>query len=206
VKSYPDIEQGSPEWFRLRFGKVTASELNNLLTPQFELRKGEMPYTYLCTKLAESWRGQPLPGFTSFDTEQGEILQDEALPWYQFTFDKKVKYCGFIENDDGTAGCSPDGLIGEDNGIEIKCPAAHTHVKYLMAGGVPKDYLCQVHGSMFVTGFPRWTFLSYRRGFPQLLVEVERSEAIISRIGEAIAKFHVDFAAGRKKIEEMNGK
>lgn len=194
------VAQGELAWLKLRIGKVTASELGNLVTPEFKERTGEMRHTYICEKLAESWRGMPLPGFNVFDTEQGEILETEAIPWFALTFSQRVRQVGFIESDDGLCGCSPDGLLGEDNGLEVKCPSAQVHVKYLLGGCVPKDYLAQVHGSMFVTGFPRWTFLSYRRGFPSLVVEVTRDEEIMAKIGEAIAKFHIDFNAGKDKI------
>lgn len=204
MKVHDSVEQGTLGWMKLRFGKVTASELGNLVTPEFKERTGETLYTYLCTKLAEVWRGKPLPGFNVFDTEQGEILQDEAIPYYALTFNQKVRQIGFIENDAGTAGCSPDGLLGDDNGLEVKCPSAHIHVKYLLGGTVPKDYLAQVHCSMYVTGFPRWTFFSYRRNFPPLVIEVQRDEEIITRIGEAVTNFQKRLAASLETLKAFD--
>lgn len=202
MKIHSDIFQGSLDWIKLRFGKVTASELDNLVTPEFKLRTGEMPYTYLCTKVAEALHG-PLPGFDVFDTEQGRILEEEAIPFFELTYNRDIRRVGFIENDPATAGCSPDGLLGEDNGIEIKCPSAQVHVKYLLKGTVPKDYLAQVHCSMFVTGFPRWTFFSYRRKFPPLVITVERDEEIISKIGVAVSTFRASFDEAMESIRGM---
>lgn len=210
MKVYAEIEQNTLAWLRLHIGIPTASGLDNLLDSSFKPRSGEMPKTYLHRKLAESWRGQPLVELGSsgsFSTEQGMLLEEEALPFWELETGRKVKRVGFVTTDDGKCGCSPDGLlIGEECGIEIKCPAAHTHVKYLMAGELPKEYVAQVHGSMFVTGYPKWIFMSYRRGFPALMLEVDRDETIISAIDQAVRKFHKEFDAGKARIAELNGK
>ena len=162
-----DVKQGSEEWFKLRAGIPTASEFGQLLTPLFKVREGEMPKTFVQKKLAEAWMGGPILGFGgSFMMEQGQVVEQEARPFYELTCGEEVTTVGFCTTDDGTVGCSPDGLIGEDGGIEIKCPEPQTHVKYLLNGVLPDDYAAQVHGALFVTGRPWWRFISYRRGFP----------------------------------------
>jgi len=201
-----NVEQYTSEWNHLHIGLPTASGLDNLLDSNWKLRTGETPKTYLHKKLAESWRGKPLIDLSasSFAMEQGLVLEDEVRPWFEFTFGKKLDRVGFITTDDGKFGCSPDAmLLNEKIGLEIKSPAAHTHVKYLLGGGVPKEYLAQVHGSMFATGYGKWVFLSYRRGFPVLYLEVERDEAIQLAIGEAVTKFHSDFEAGKGKLKSL---
>lgn len=198
-----DVSQNTLDWMNLHVGIPTASGLDNLLTPEFELRKGEMPRTFLYRKVAEAWRGQPLIELNNFSVEQGLIVEEEARPFFELETNQEVRQVGFITTDDGLCGCSPDGLIGDDNGLEIKSPAAHTHVKYLLEGELPKEYRCQVHGSMFVTGYPRWTFMSYRRKFPPLILEIARDEEIISKIGAAITEFHQRLAEARERIEGM---
>lgn len=200
MKIHP-CEQNTLEWLNLHLGIPTASGLDNLITPTGEIRRGEMPKTYLFKKVAESWRGRPLLDLNTFSTEQGMIIEEEARPFFELETDQKVRQVGFITTDDGKFGCSPDGLLDDDNGIEIKCPAAHTHCKYLVNGELPPEYAPQVHGSMFVTGFPRWTFLSYRRGFPALILEVKRDEQIISAITEALGEFHVKFEDAKRRLE-----
>lgn len=191
------------DWARLHIGKATASQLGQLLTTKFEMRDGEMPKTYLYEKAAEAYRGEPLPGFSSWDTEQGRILEEEARPWASLVLDTDIDTVGFIESEDGRSGCSPDGLIGEDGGLEIKAPGAPVHVKYLLTDALPKEYAAQVHGSLYVTGRKWWKFISYRRGFPNLIVHVERDEEICSKIGEAIAKFAKDFDAAMEKLRSF---
>ncbi len=201
-----DCQQGTLEWTKLHFGIPTASGLDNLLTPEFELRKGELPKTYMYKKVAEKLQGRPLIDLSasSFMLEQGMIIESEARPWYALEYDKKVKQVGFITTDDGRFGCSPDGMIeGEDCGLEIKSPAAHTHVKYLVNGVLPKEYVAQVYGSMFVTGFKRWMFVSYRRGFPALVLEIHQTEKAMSMIRASINQFHADFDRAMNRIENI---
>ncbi len=201
-----DCQQGTLEWTKLHFGIPTASGLDNLLTPEFELRKGEMPKTYVYKKVAEKLQGRPLIDLSasSFMLEQGMIIESEARPWFELEYEKKVLQVGFITTDDGRFGCSPDGLIeGEDCGLEIKSPAAHTHVKYLVNGALPKEYAAQVLGSMFVTGFKRWMFVSYRRGFPSLVLEIQRDEKAMAAIANAIDSFHAEFDRAMQRISNI---
>lgn len=198
------IEQGSVEWMLARSGLPTASEFDSLVTPEFKIRTGEMPKTYLHKKVAEAWQGGPLIGFNVFDVEQGQILESEAKPWYSLEYGEEITPVGFITTDDGRIGCSPDGLLGENSGIEIKCPAVHTHCGYVLKGSLPKEYAAQVFGSMFVTGRPYWNFLSYRRHFPPLMLTVHRDEEIMKTLAIALAEFLADFDAAMKRLEEIN--
>ncbi|MDE2105725.1 MAG: YqaJ viral recombinase family protein [Patescibacteria group bacterium] len=209
MKIHREFAQRSVEWMLAHVGIPTASEWGNLLTPEWKIRKGGMPDTYLCKKVAEKWLDGPLPGFGTFVTEQGNILEDEAIPWYEFEFGERIDRVGFCVSDDGLTGCSPDGLFGAtensaEGGIEIKCPAAYTHVGYLLDGVVPDEYLAQVHGCMFVTGAKWWKFLSYRRNFPALILTVERDEEIQEKIAEALAIFLARFQAANERLEEIN--
>ena len=199
------VQQNSLEWLVARSGLPTASEFDNLISPKFEPRKGQMPESYLAQKLAERWIGGPLPSFQSIDMDFGKILEDEAKPFYTFQFNEEIKSVGLVTTDDGKIGASPDGLIGDDGGIEIKCPEAKTHVKYLMAGKLPDDYTLQVHGSMFVTARAWWKFMSYRRKFPAYVTTIERDEKINAVISETLYAFCEKLDTGFKRLCEMNG-
>jgi len=200
-----NVVQGTPEWLNLRASVPTASEFDQLVTPEFKIRKGQMPETYLAKKLAEKWINGPLPQIGMFHMEQGNILEEEAIPWFEFTYGKKIERVGFVTSDEGRFGCSPDGLLGDDNGIEIKCPAIHTHVAYLMDEGMPKDYVTQVQGAMFVTGRPQWTFVSYSRFLPPLVLVVKRDDNAMEALSEALALFSAKLESGWRRLCELNG-
>lgn len=132
--------------------------------------------------------------------QQGTLLESRALPWYEFATGQEVRRVGFCTTDDGRIGCSPDGLVGENGGIECKVPEAHTHVGYLIAGTVPKQYLAQIQGCMLVTGRRHWTFLSYNPYLPPLIVRVERDEAAQSALRTALDKFLTEFDRAKAKM------
>jgi len=199
--------QHSDEWFRARAGMLTASKADAILTPLFKVKDGKAVDTLIAKCLAERWTGGPLPEdqINALPMEYGSILESEARPAYTLITGQEVREVGLITDDSGLCGASPDGLIGDDSGIEIKCPNASTHVKYLLAGKVPDDYIVQVHFSMFVTGYPRWVFMSYRRAMPPLIITVKRDEKIQTQITEAAEGFASKMDTGWKQLLELNG-
>jgi len=199
-----DMAQHSPEWFEVRAGIPTASEFDSIITPLWKPRTGDGVDTYLARKLAERWLGRPITAFSGGSMEQGTIKEEEASPAYQFLTGEQIKYIGFVTTADKKIGCSPDGLL-DGGGIEIKCPEAHTHCRYLLNGGLPKDYAAQVHGSMLVTGAGWWRFMSYCRGFPPLILTVDREETIIASLREAIDSFNEKLDVAYARIVELNG-
>lgn len=197
-----DCAQGELEWYQLRAGKVTASEAEALLTSLFKVKDSDGVHTYLCTKIAEGF-GEILPQFSSWETEHGQILEDEARNWYSFQTNEKVHNVGFCEGDDGRCGCSPDALIGDDGGLELKCPQPTNHVRYLLDGVLPKDYAVQVHFSMFVTGRKWWRFVSYHRKLPPFVLNVARDEAIIAKIQEALTGFYAKYDKAMETVQRI---
>lgn len=204
MKIHDSFLQGSPEWLACRVGKVTASEAGNLLTPKLKIRDGEMPTTYMYAKLAEAYRGSPLPGFSTHSTENGEILEDEARKLFCLLHDgDEVRNVGFCEHDDARSGCSPDALIGSHSGLELKCPLQSTHVRYLVEGRIPDAYAAQIHFSLYVTGRSEWVFMSYARKFPPFVLTVQRDEKICAVIAEALEGFYQKFDAAMERLRSI---
>lgn len=199
-----DVVQGSVDWLLLRSGIPTASEWDALITPLGKIRTGDGVKTYLNKKLAEWWLGGPISTFYGGGMEQGNILEEEARPFYTALTGEKIRQVGFITNDEGTFGCSPDGLI-EDGGIEIKSPEVHTHVGFLLNKELPKDYFAQVHGSMHVTGAKWWKFFSYRRGLPPFIIKVDRDEAIQETLADALFQFNEYLEDAKNQLIVING-
>src|SRR5687767_10982618 len=154
----------------------------------FELRDGDGYRTYLYKKLAEHLTG-PLPSFGSKATDQGHFLEPEAIPFFEMETGLDAKKVGFVMADDMRCGCSPDALVGEDAGLEIKSPGPVNQVRYLCDGKLPNDYAAQVHGSLYVTGRSEWHFMSYHRKLKPLHVVVKRDESIMEKIGKCLSKF-----------------
>lgn len=206
MKIYTGFEQGSADWMIARAGVVTASEMDAIITPLWKARTGDGVQTYLNRKLAEKWLGGPLPSVQGvFDMEQGNILEEEARPAFTIVTGLEVSTVAFITDDTGRVGCSPDGLVGDDAGLEIKCPRIETHIGYLRSGELPKDYAAQVHGSLYVTGRQKWHFMSYRRGLPPLILTVERDESIMAKIDDAVTTFLASMADEYQRLVEING-
>jgi hypothetical protein len=196
-------KQGSTEWSQARVGIPTASEFDAIITPLGKPRTSEGRQTYLLEKVAERLLGYPRDTGSSYDMTQGSIIETIARPWYEFQYDVKVQQVGLCTTDDGRVGCSPDGLLGDDGGIEIKSPSAHVHLSYLLAGVVPPQYVAQVQGCLWVTGRAWWQFVSYSRFFPPLVLRIEPDPAFQAALGKALAAFLVDFDAALAKIRAM---
>lgn len=205
MKLHDNIAQGSLEWRQLRAGKLTASEMNRIVSPKGKVRTGDGPETFLHEKLAEMWTGCPLPTAEFFQADNGIFLEEYARPAFTLETGIEVQEVGFIESDCGKLGCSPDGLAGEGCGLEIKCPLLQTHLGYLLRGVVPDDYILQVQSSMFITGFKKWKFFSFRRGMPPFILTVEPDENIQNAIYEAVQLFTGKLEFALEQLTQLNG-
>jgi len=123
-----DCEQGTDEWHQLRAGIPTASEFKKLVTSQCKESKSIDDYSIVLA--AEKYAGKIVDGFYGNKyTERGSELEAEAITDYEMKRQVIVDPVGFITNDLKTYGCSPDGLVGKDGSIEVKCKIAKEHIK-----------------------------------------------------------------------------
>lgn len=171
-----DVEQGTPEWFAARCGIPTASGFDKLLTSKGEPSKQAQKYLYQLA--GERITGKPEEGFKSDFMQRGNDREQEARNFYTVITDNVIQKVGVcFPNEQKKYACSPDGLIGTDGGIEIKCPSIAVHVEYLLKNEVPTDYFQQVQGNLFVTGRKWWDFVSYYPGLKPLIIRVQRDES-----------------------------
>jgi hypothetical protein len=208
VKIHRELQQKSWDWFKARAGKVTGSELKNLITDKLKIRSwaSEMPNNYLHRKVAEKWRGEALQSFGgNQQTDQGVIYEEQARNFFASLLESDIETVGGIESDDKRLWCSPDGLIGESVGLEIKCPNADTQVGWLLAGGVPEEHVLQVQFSLWVSRFKHWWFMSYCKDFPHLAIAVEPDDITAAIIVEAVEDFNARLDAAYAKLVELNG-
>lgn len=183
-----DIEQGTDEWLQARVGIPTASNFDKIVTTKGELSKQSKKYMYQLA--GERITGKPAESFKSGYMERGNVLEDEARDYYSLVTGNDLQSVGIAYLDESRRiGCSPDSLVNDDGGLELKCPAIHTHVEYLLKNKVPTEYFTQVQGCLYVTGREWWDFMSYYPGLKPLLVRVNRDEAFITKLKEALGSF-----------------
>lgn len=197
-----DVVQGTEAWKAARLGVVTASEIDALVSPEWKVRTGDGPRSYLCAKVAEKLLGYASEG-GSWATDQGVLLEKTAIPWYEFLHDVQVQRVGFCISDDGYYGCSPDGLLGDEGGLELKCPQGENHVRNLIMGEVPKQYRAQVQFSMFVTGRRWWKFVSYNSFLPKLVLHVEADPAAHAAFRTALDAFIPQYATALARVQSL---
>lgn len=193
-----NLEQNSQEWLDARKGVVTASAFSKVITPA-KGDKSTSAKSYMYELIAEKL-GATNESYSNEWTERGHELEDMARSTFEFVTDLKVDLAGMIKTDCGKIGCSPDGLIGEDGGLEIKCPKASTHVKYLIDGNLPLEYKTQVQGSMMVSERKWWYFMSYHPELPPLILKIERDEEFIAKMRSHIDDLLIEIEENMKKI------
>lgn len=207
-----DHPQRSPEWFELRRGLPTCSVFDKIVTPS----KGEPSSSQdklINELIAESLcpSMDPGGGYQSADMEIGARTEAEARAFYEFAHAQgPITTPGFCLADCGRFGGSPDALVGEDGGLEIKCPSATTQIAYIRAGTIPNDYRCQIHGYLVVTGRKWWDFLSYHPDLPKFRVRQKR-DAFTEKLAAEISAFcdrynTVRVAFGLAKLGKGGGK
>jgi len=158
-----DVIQGNPEWYALRRGVPTASAFSRILTPKTR-KLSEQADSYIDELIGERlalYLPENVHAYTSNPMRFGQETEEEARRFLALERNLDVTNGGFCMSDCGRWGASPDGLIGEDGALELKCPMAKTHVGYLRGGVLPADYRCQVHGQLIVTGRKWVDFMSY---------------------------------------------
>jgi putative phage-type endonuclease len=186
-----EIEQRTPAWAAIRMGKYTASIFADLMPAK---SKPADSWTETQTKamyavVAERMTGVKPQGFESYAMQWGTLNEDQAREVYEVENAVKVGKVGFVELSDWI-GCSPDGFIGEDGLIEIKCPNSDTHLMYSTIPGKLSDaYYWQVMGQLWITGRKWCDLVSFDPRFKEYTdqiytVRIERDEEAIKRLSD----------------------
>lgn len=194
-----DIIQGTEEWTAARLGIPTASNFDKLLTTKGKPSTQRTKYMYQLA--SERIVGKPVNSYKNASMERGIELEAEARALYEIINDVTVQTVGICYKDDSKlVGASPDGLIGENGGIEIKCPEAHTHVEYLLDGKLPTEYFQQVQGALYVTNRRWWVFMSYYPGIKPFILKVERDEEFIELLDREVNAFLIELNQVTERI------
>lgn len=195
--------QRSDEWYAARCGKATASNFRKILAT---IKSGEAAdrRNYRAQLVCERLTGKVDQGFTNEAMRWGIENEPFALAAYIAHTGVYVDEEGFISHPTLLAGASPDGLIGLDGGIEIKCPTKAVHIETLRAKRMPAEHMPQVQGCMWISGRQWWDFVSYHPEFPQglqmFVTRVPRDVAYIRTLERSVEAFLNEVAT---EVEEL---
>jgi len=195
-----ECEQGTPAWVEARCGRACSSNFDRILTATG--KASAQREDYACELIGERLVTGPDPWRTDYqspDMIRGSYNEREGRKAYKFERDVDVREIGCVVHDNNFWLCSPDGLVGDDGLLEIKCPKPSTQVRYFLDGCLPSKYLQQVHGQLIVTGRSYVDFFSYCAGLPPLLVRVEPN-LYTEQLRTALAEFTEQFESLLAKV------
>lgn len=202
------IEQGTDEWRLQRCGLATASRFADVMAT---VKTGESAdrRNYRAQLVCERLTGKPVETYSNRAMLVGTEREPDARALYQVRTRRLVDEAGFVRIEGMAAGASPDGLIGDDGLLEIKCPNPATHIDYLRlpVGECPKAYFWQVQGQMLATGRAWCDFVSYHPEFPgelQIVIRrVQRDQQALEKLVMGLGKFLEEVDAEEAELRAM---
>jgi len=191
-----NLEQGTEEWFAARIGKLTASNAQAIGA------NGKGLETYIIKIMSEKYSKGDRKNFANEHTDRGNELEPKARELYSFLNDTEVKEVGMMKLNEYVS-CSPDGLVGDDGGVEIKCPDDIGYFKFFIDGekNIDSKYLWQIQMNLLISGRKWWDFVAYNPNFDKSM--------FVFRIfpdEEKFKKLEAGFEVGIKKIKEIDKK
>ena len=197
-----NCEQNTAEWFHARKGIPTASAFSDVLAKG----EGKTRRAYMLKLAGEILTGEPMENFGNANTDRGHVMEPQARDLYMFQTGAQLDQVGFIRR--GRVGCSPDSLIGEDGGLEIKTTAPHLLIDIILKDEFPSVHKAQVQGTLWVTGRQWWDIAVFWPGLPLFIKRAHRDEAFIATLAAEVDRFNTELdsivAQMRQRIELSN--
>lgn len=190
-----DVPQRSDEWHALRLGMLCGSDSSDMLAVGAKGQPLASRTNLRVRKVLERITGRRQEnGFISKAMQDGIDREDTARKVYEALSGQVTTLIGFVSHDELRAGCSPDGVIGDYEGIvELKCPIPATHLTYLKSGLVPDEYVKQCVHNMWITGAQWCDYMSFNPEFPDTLqariVRINRDERVMATYEKAVRAF-----------------
>ena len=178
-----NFEQRTEDWYNIRKGKMTASNAETIIA------NGKGLETYIYNLMAEYYSSAEKENYINADMQRGIDLEPEARLEFEFYTDLDVQEVGFIEHNE-FIGVSPDGLIGDDGLIEIKCPNDSIYFKLLLSNNIKPEYIAQMQMQMYVTDRQYCYFVSYNPNFEKSLYikKINRDEEMIEKLKKGLER------------------
>lgn len=201
------MEQRTEEWFDARLGKVTASRVKDVVA-KTKTGYSTSRKNYAAQLVCERMTKQRQESYTNAAMQLGTDQEPNARAAYEMSHDGMVEEVGFIDHPAiDMAGASPDGLIGSDGMIEIKCPNTATHIEWLLAGKVPSEHLPQLAWQMACCGRYWVDFVSYDPRMPEKLqlfvVRYKRDDGYIAELEAEVKSFLNEVSSTIEKLEAL---
>lgn len=201
------VTQGSEAWHLMRLGKITASRINDVVAA---IKTGEAATRadYRIELVCERLTGKPTEGFTNSHMERGTELEPFARSAYEIAKATFVDQVAFVDHPRlKNTGASPDGLVGDEGLIEIKCLAVKNHIKILVDKKAPSKYMNQMQWQMACTKRLWVDFVSYCPELPenmQLFVKrVDRDNGIIAELESKVLEFDEEVEAVIQQLKSL---
>jgi len=192
------MEQGTPEWFKVKLGIISAGSFSKVLAKgSGSTRKG-----YMLKLAAEILTGEHRETYSNADMARGTEQEPLARAEYEFITGNSVNQIGFAKS--GRIGCSPDGLVGSEGGIEIKCVIPEVQIETVLSNKIPSTHKAQIQGCMMILGCQFWDFISYsplikgknyifiKREYPDLVYQIANLQSglieFIRELDELVGK------------------
>lgn len=197
MKIYQKLVQGSSEWLKLRLGKFGSTDAQAVAS------NGKGLETKVYEKVAELIIGQPKDHYINADMERGNELEGMARSAYEIETGRMVKQVGYIEFNERVAG-SPDGLVGEEGLIEIKCPSNTNFVRFAFTRKIDTKYLWQMQHLLYVSNRKWCDFVAFNEELNKIIIiRVERDEAKIEKIRIGLESAISQLEAVMKEVWEI---
>lgn len=201
------MEQGSREWLSARAGLITASRIADLMA---KTKTGESAgrANYRAQLVAERLTGMPQESFSNAAMQWGTEQEPMARSMYEIKAGVMIDQIAIAMHPSiSLTGASPDGLIGNDGLIEIKCPNTATHIEYAVSGKPPGKYVMQMLWQMECTGRQWCDFVSYDPRMPEemrlFVVRVNRDEEKLAEIRAEVIKLNEEIAQQINQLKRV---
>lgn len=199
------IDQGTPEWHQERCGKATASRIADIIATT-KSGPSASRKNYLAQLVAERLTGTVAESYTNAAMQWGQNTEEQARATYAFLQGVDVLKAPFVPHPElADSGASPDGFVGSDGLIEIKCPNTATHIETLLAGKIDAKYITQMQWQIACTGREWCDFVSYDPRMPEHLAiwvkRVPRDDAMIEELEAAVRVFLAEVASTVAALE-----
>lgn len=203
------FEQGTLEWFNERLGKVTASRVADVIA-KTKTGWGSSRANYAAQLVAERLTGKVTDSYRNAAMDWGIMTEPDARVAYEFLTDATVEHVGFVPHPTiAMSGASPDGLIGNDGLVEIKCPNTATHIETLLGQSVPGKYITQMQWQMACTGRKWCDFVSFDSRMPEsmrlFVKRIERDTTAVRDLETSVSEFLAEIDETVSRLLEKYG-